>query len=66
MFEYVILILGCVLYSGLYGGIMRSFGVFFLQYQERFQAKAAEVAIMGVIENVVNSIVGNAFGNEVI
>ena len=49
---------GCVLYSGLYGGIMRSFGVFFLQYQERFQAKAAEVAIMGVIENVVNSVVG--------
>ena len=41
---------------------MRSFGVFFLQYQERFHAKAAEVAVMGVIENIVNSIIGNESG----
>ena len=59
MFAYVVIaILGCLLYPLVYGGINRSFGVYFLHYQERFDAKAAEVALMSLVENITNSIVG--------
>ena len=49
---------GCVLYASIFGGVIRTFGVFFLQFQERFQAKAAEVALMSLIQNIVVSITG--------
>ena len=37
---------------------MRSYGVFFLKFQERFHAKASEVAVMSLIQNIVTSITG--------
>ena len=37
---------------------MRSFGVFFLQFQQRFQANASEVAFMSFIQNIVVSVTG--------
>lgn len=45
----------CVFEIVLYGGIMRSFGVFFLQYQMRFNSSASETAIMSLIQNMVLS-----------
>lgn len=49
---------GCVFYMTIFGGLMRSFGVFFLQFQQRFQANASEVAFMSFIQNIVVSVTG--------
>lgn len=53
------------MYAGIYGGVSRSFGVYFLQYQERFKALAAEVAVMSLIENITSSLMGNKYKNLV-
>ena len=42
----------------IYGGLMRSFGVFFLQYQLRFGSNASQTAIMNLIQNLVLSVTG--------
>ena len=49
---------GSVLYVLIFGGVMRSYGVFFLKFQERFHAKASEVAVMSLIQNIITSITG--------
>ena len=37
---------------------MRSYGVFFLEFQQRFNASASEVAFMSFIQSIVISISG--------
>ncbi|XP_045200121.2 uncharacterized protein LOC123554208 [Mercenaria mercenaria] len=51
-----VVLAACVLEIIVYGGMIRSFGVFFLQYQMRFKSNASETAVMSLIQNVVLSI----------
>jgi len=48
----------CTFEMFIYGGLMRSFGVFFLQYQLRFGSNASQTAIMNLIQNLVLSVTG--------
>ena len=57
-FNVFLSFVGCVFYMLIFGGLMRSFGVFFLQFQQRFQANASEVAFMSFIQNIVVSVTG--------
>ena len=41
----------------IYGGLNKTFGVYFLHYQKRFHAKAAEVAVMTLIASITTSVV---------
>ena len=49
---------GCVLYMVIFGGIVRSYGIFFLEFQQWYHADAAVVALMLSIQNIINSVIG--------
>ncbi|XP_045200512.2 monocarboxylate transporter 12-like [Mercenaria mercenaria] len=50
-----VVLAACVFEIAMYGGLMRSFGVFFLQYQMRFNSNASETALMSMIQNIMIS-----------
>ena len=49
---------GCVIYMVIFGGLWRSFGIYFLEFQQRFRADAAEIAVMFSIQNITISVSG--------
>ncbi|XP_045175751.2 uncharacterized protein LOC123536544 isoform X2 [Mercenaria mercenaria] len=51
-----VVLAGCVLEITIYGGIMRSFGIFFIQFQLRFNSSTYETAVMGLVQNATLSI----------
>ncbi|XP_052785078.1 monocarboxylate transporter 12-like [Mya arenaria] len=51
-----VVLAACTFEITVYGGMMRSFGVFFLQYQMRFQSNASQTAITNLIQNLVLSV----------
>ncbi|KAH3807799.1 monocarboxylate transporter 12-B-like [Dreissena polymorpha] len=51
-----VVLAACTLEIMVYGGINRSFGVFFLQFQLRFNSNASETAVMNLIQNLTLSV----------
>ncbi|XP_060551679.1 monocarboxylate transporter 12-like, partial [Ruditapes philippinarum] len=43
-----VILAACVFEIIIYGGLLRSLGVFFLQYQTRFNSNASETALMSL------------------
>ena len=57
-FKMCVFVSGCVLYMVIFGGIIRSYGIFFLEFQQWYSADAAVVALMLSIQNIINSVIG--------